>query len=280
MAKLLQADWYRLMRATRSFWLLTALSLGCSLIIYLFTVPGTSLGDASFSAAPVFIGCLCVLLCASYDGAELADGTRRNKLIPSGERAKAYASSLLVGLAGCLALLLVFYAPYFIGLANGHYVLGPEGNAGLRSGLANGALFTAFLSVAFHVFGSLGRTQLSVLVAAAILFLGLVISCGMLSSALREPEYWPGEEAFEMAMEADGLEAETADLEEAERNPSYVGPEARPIYEAWLTALPGTAATGGALEGMDEKVCWTCWLLECVALAGAGMLAFSRHDLT
>lgn len=191
------------------------------------------------SASPLFVDdvffnvyqLIGVMLAASISlivGAEYSDGTIRNKLVVGHTRLSIYLSILLTQL---LATLPVLAGHGVVSYALGRVLLGPCQMSAEQFLLA--LLFSVLNTLAFSAFfvaiSMNCSNKAAASVAALLLVLAMTLGANTLGTKLLEPE---------MTYDGVTITADGVKFGEEIKNPAYVPPEQRPVYEFFYDLLP------------------------------------------
>ncbi len=276
MRKLLRANFARLWRS-KSFWLILAalfvfyLALSLDKVwqvrSYLAAGYERAIDRNMFSEAPL-MGAFQAVFISFFLGTEYSDGTIRNKLVVGHRRGQIFLSNFIV----CLAASCVFLAAWWVAMIPYVTALGMP-DMGV-SGMALYALaalgFSAVFAALYTALASLSSNKAVTVVAALVLWLGLLFIGSALVDRLAEPEMSGG-----MAY-IDGAFVET----EPTPNPLYLTGTVRTVCEFFRDLLP----TGQAILMNDASLtqplpCTALSVVLTVFVVIFGAAAFRRKDI-
>ena len=220
-----------------------------------------------FTLAPA-VGFFVGVFSGLFLGTEYADGAIRGKLIVGHSRREVYFASLLANILTALTIT----AAWLIGGLVGVPVLGLWKMSGIAVAInilvAVGSAVA--LAAMFTLLGMLVMKKSNGVVAAILLFLGLLLTAAWVYNALMEPEMTAG-----FIMTVDGVQSA-----ELTPNPNYVSGVMRRVLELLLDILPTGQEALIANGGIGRP------LLNLVASGAvtvfttlAGMAVFERKDI-
>lgn len=228
--------------------------------------------DFSFFTHVLLAAVLAAVISAMYIGSEYESGTMRNKRIAGHTRSLIYLANLIVCTVAGLILCIVHMIP----LALLSYLLGSRFTAApltvlLYMGL-DFAVIIAF-SALFTMIAMLWQSKPHA-AAACILLSGALLLWGVqITSALNEPEYFPG---YTYVDEATGTTTE----ESAMKNPNYLTGTKRQVYEFLQDFTPGGQAL--QIASMDTDAPGRLAVYDAAILllsTSCGIIFFRRKDL-
>ena len=276
MNELISAYLFRL-KKDKTFWACTAAMLafsvgvvlnGCrqakSMAVYGYQM---DLEKYYFALAPA-VGFFAGVFSGLFLGTEHSDGAVRGKLIVGHSRRQVYFASLLTNILAALTIT----AAWLIGGLVGVPVLGLWKMSGIAVAInilvAVGSAVA--LAAMFTLLGMLVTKKSNGVVAAILLFLGLLLTASWVYNALMEPEMTAG-----FIMTVDGVQ--TAELTP---NPNYVSGVMRKVLELILDILPtgqeALLCNGGIVRPLLNLVASGAIA---VFTTLAGMAVFERKDL-
>ena len=275
MRKLLSAGWFRLWK-DKVFWICMA-AMSVYAVFYMrngcrqaAALPEYSYGlDQYYFHFAIFIGFFCALFCSLFLGTEYSDGAIRNKLIAGHSRTGIYLSNLLLAFSAACCFLLAWLV---VGALAAVPDLGfwemPASQLLLYLLIA--LLFLAAFCALFTMTGMLCSNKAAGVVAAILLFLGLLLCTCILYDGLTQQKMIENIE-----MTANGMQ-----IGEPTPNPAYITGTQRRVYEYLLDFLP----TGQGLKlWMREISNPLRMLLSSAAITGAatacGIVLFRRKNL-
>lgn len=203
-------------------------------------------------------------------GAEYSDGTIRNKLVVGHTRLSIYFSMLLTQL---LAVLPMLVGHGVVSYALGRALLEPCQLSPERFLLA--LLFCALNTLAFSalfVAISMNCSSKAVSsVAALLLALALTLGANTLGTKLLEPE---------MTYDGITITADGVEFGEMVKNPAYVPPEQRPVYEFFYDLLPIGQIIQVQQGDFARMARWPAFTaLFFLASTAGGYLLFRKKDI-
>lgn len=276
MNELISAHLFRIKR-DKTFWACVAVMLVCSVGVMLngcrqagsMAAYGyqMNLERYYFTLAPA-VGLFAGVFSGLFLGTEHSDGAVRGKMIVGHSRRQVYFASLLTNILAALTIT----AAWLIGGLAGVPVLGLWKMSGIAVAInilvAVGSAVA--LAAMFTLLGMLVTKKSNGVVAAILLFLGLLLTASWVYNALMEPEMTAG-----FIMTVDGIQ--TAELTP---NPNYISGVMRKVLELILDILPtgqeAILCNGGIVRPLLNLVASGAIV---VFTTLAGMAVFERKDL-
>ena len=280
MRNLLSANLHRL-RKSRVFW-------GCEIVSIVYAVflsweiymDMRSNGfdhplDTGLCQYIVFSGIILAVFCSLYLGAELGDGTVRNKVVAGHRRSHIYLASLLTCGIASLIMALTYLAIY---LAISVPCLLPlEADTGTVAAILASSLVLALAYCAIYTLIAMLNSNKAVVSTVCILLAFILFFAGIaIRQRLDEPE------SFEL-VEYDEETLETIYTGQIIQNTKFLSSSSRQVYEFLDNFLPG--GQGLRLSGMMMPELTFDWVLPLYSLGivilctGAGLVLFTRKDL-
>lgn len=276
MSELMSAHLFRIKR-DKTFWVCVAVMLVCSVGVMLngcrqagsMAAYGyqMNLERYYFTLAPA-VGLFAGVFSGLFLGTEHSDGAVRGKLIVGHSRRQVYFASLLTNILAALMIT----AAWLIGGLVGIPVLGLWKMSGIAVAINILVAVGSAVAIAamFTLLGMLVTKKSNGVVAAILLFLGLLLTASWVYNALMEPEMTAG-----FIMTVDGVQ--TAELTP---NPNYVSGVMRKVLELILDILPtgqeALLCNGGIVRPLLNLVASGAIT---VFTTLAGMAVFERKDL-
>ena len=269
MTNLLSANLFR-MKKSRLFWgcLLISSAAGAWQSIQTFLEHGRTVPlDAIFFVYAMLIGLLLSVFLPLFFGSEYSDGAIRNKLAAGHTRLAVYLSNLTAAVS--IAVLFCGACILFT-TAAGVPLLGGPKYPGLLLKTTLLSLLMAAAWCALYTAVILNCTRKSVsAVSCILLYLLLFMVATWVFAKLDAPEFWPSYEFIDGEM-----------VSEMVRNPTYLQPEARRVYEFWLDLNP----MGQGIQYIDVSPARPLQLALCslgvfAVTTAAGAALFRRKDL-
>lgn len=276
MSELMGAHLFRL-KKDRTFW-------ACTLVMLAFSV-GIMLNGCRqagsmasygyqmdleryyFTLAPA-VGLFAGVFSGLFLGTEHSDGAIRGKLVVGHSRRKVYLASLLTNILAALTITVAWLIGGLVGIP--FLGLWKMSGAAVTMNIVVAIGSAVALAAMFTLLGMLVTKKSNGVVAAILLFLGLLLTASWVYNALMEPEMTAG-----FIMTVDGVQ--TAELTP---NPNYVSGVMRKVLELILDILPtgqeALLSNGGIVRPLLN-----------LAASGAitvfttlgGMAVFERKDL-
>jgi len=268
MLKLLRANFFCL-RRSRPFWLSAAAVFFLSSVFMLrYSVDSVQTLDQALLQVFPFLPIAYAAFISLFLGLEYQDGTLRNKLIVGHSRGCVYLSRLLVGITGCLGILLAWALSILVGAARFGWLVSPVPVVACDAAVI--LLLTAALAALLTMLCTLLTNRAVSAVTAILLMFGLLALASVLYNALCEPET-----ASAAVMTVNGFEVGAP-----EPNPYYVSGTLRAVYQFAVDALP----TGQAILLANRELARPALSLSVsaglvVLCSAVGMLVFRRKDL-
>lgn len=276
MSELMSAHLFRIKR-DKTFWACVAVMLVCSVGVMLngcrqagsMAAYGyqMNLERYYFTLAPA-VGLFAGVFSGLFLGTEHSDGAVRGKLIVGHSRRQVYFASLLTNILAALMIT----AAWLIGGLVGVPVLGLWKMSGIAVAINILVAVGSAVAIAamFTLLGMLVTKKSNGVVAAILLFLGLLLTASWVYNALMEPEMTAG-----FIMTVDGVQ--TAELTP---NPNYVSGVMRKVLELILDILPtgqeALLCNGGIARPLLNLVASGAIA---VFTTLAGIAVFERKDL-
>ena len=273
MINLLSANLFRLKRS-KLFWTALLLSFGFGAFMCVTRYREHLLYDYEVSLNSVFFGWAAVIglvlsvFLPLFFGTEYSDGTIRNKIIAGHRRHAIYFANLITAFLSAA----VFCAAYMLACV----VVGVPliGWLTVKPGVVLLGILEAFLMTAAWcaVFTAImmncSRKSASA-VSCILLFLLLSIAALTIYQMLDAPEFWP---AYFLE------DGET--VSDMVRNPNYITPDQRPLYEFLLDLNPmGQAVQCADLAAARPIQAVLCSLGIFAGATAVGAVLFRRNDL-
>lgn len=276
MSELMSAHLFRIKR-DKTFWACVAVMLVCSVGVMLngcrqagsMAAYGyqMDLEKYYFTLAPA-VGFFAGVFSGLFLGTEHSDGAIRGKLIVGHSRRQVYFASLLTNILAALTITVVWLVGGLVGVP----VLGLWKMSGIAVAInilvAVGSAVA--LAAMFTLLGMLVMKKSNGVVAAILLFLGLLLTASWVYNTLMEPEMTTG-----FIMTVDGVQ--TAELTP---NPNYVSGVMRKVLELILDILPtgqeALLSNGGIVRPLLNLAASGAVT---VFTTLAGMAVFERKDI-
>ena len=280
MRNLLSANLHRL-RKSRVFWGCEIVSafyaLFLSRILYMdMKINGFAHSlDTGLCQYIVYSGIILAVFCSLFLGAELGDGTIRNKVVAGHRKSHIYLASLLICGIASLSMTLTYLAVY---LAMSIPCLLPlEASVETVVSILLSSLVLALAYCAIYTLIALLCSNKAVVSTACILVAFILFFTGIIiRQRLDEPE------SFEI-MEYDPDSFEEIYTGQTIENHRFLPPSKRQVYEFLDNFLPG--GQGLRLSGMMMPELSFDWILPIYSLGiillatSAGLVLFIRKDL-
>lgn len=234
MSELMSAHLFRIKR-DKTLWSCVAVMLVCSVGVMLNgcrqaeSMAGygyqMNLEKYCFTLAPA-VGFFAAVFSGLFLGTEHTDGAVRGKLIVGHSRRKIYLASLVINILAALTITVAWLIGGLVGIPflglwkMSGFAVAMNILVAIGSAVALAAMFT--------LLGMLVTKKSNGVVAAILLFLGLLLTAAWVYNALMEPEMTAG-----FIMTVDGVQ--TAELTP---NPNYVSGVMRKVLEMILDILP------------------------------------------
>lgn len=223
--------------------------------------------DSIFFVYTMLIGLLMSVFLPLFFGSEYSDGAIRNKLAAGHTRLGVYLTSLT---AAVLTAFLFCGVCILFTTAAGIPLLGGPKHPGLllKTTLLSLLMAAAWCALYTAVILNCSRKSASA-VSCMLLYLLLFMAATWVFAKLDAPEFWPSYELIDGEM-----------VSEMVRNPTYLQPEARRVYEFWLDLNP----MGQAIQYIDVSPARPLQLALCslgtvAVTTAAGAVLFQRKDL-
>jgi ABC-type transport system involved in multi-copper enzyme maturation permease subunit len=223
--------------------------------------------DSIFFVYAMLIGLLLSVFLPLFFGSEYSDGAIRNKLAAGHTRLAVYLSNLTAAVSTAV---LFCGACILCTMAAGVPLLGGPKYPGLllKTTLLSLLMAAAWCALYTAVIMNCSRKAASA-VSCMLLYLLLFMVATWVFAKLDAPEFWPSYELIDGEM-----------VSEMVRNPAYLLPEARRVYEFWLDLNP----MGQSIQYIDVSPARPLQLALCsvgvfAAATAAGLALFQRKDL-
>ena len=269
MTNLLSANLFR-MKKNHLFWgcLLISSAAGAWQSIQTFLEHGRTVPlDSIFFVYAMLIGLLLSVFLPLFFGSEYSDGAIRNKLAAGHTRLAVYLSNLTAAVSTAV---LFCGACILCTMAAGVPLLGGPKYPGLllKTTLLSLLMAAAWCALYTAVIMNCSRKAASA-VSCMLLYLLLFMVATWVFAKLDAPEFWPSYEFIDGEM-----------MSEMVRNPTYLTPDQRPLYEFLLDLNP----MGQGIQYIDVSPARPLQLALCslgvfAAATAAGLALFQRKDL-